>query len=333
VLFGCAGQRLTSDERAFFRQADPWGFILFARNCADPQQVRALNDSLREITGRDDTPILIDQEGGRVQRLKPPHWRSRVAAKRFGDLYRHDREHALRLTRLNAQAMAAELRDVGVTVDCAPVLDVPALCGHGIIGDRAFGDDVATIAALGEAQMQGLLDGGVLPVIKHLPGHGRAKSDSHLELPVVDTPAAILEATDFATFRMLAHAPLAMTAHVVFTAFDAERPATISSRVISDVIRGRIGFDGCLMSDDLSMKALKGDFRTRARESLEAGCDIVLHCNGEKAEMTAIAEATPLLSGDPLRRAQRALGFLKSPKPFDVLAAENELQSAFAEVA
>ncbi|HAJ47365.1 MAG TPA: beta-hexosaminidase, partial [Alphaproteobacteria bacterium] len=246
VFFGCSGFEVTPDERKFFRDADPLGFILFSRNCQNPQQMQALTAQLRDCVGRADAPVLIDQEGGRVQRMKAPHWRSRPAARRFAELYAEDPERAVRLTYLNARAMAQDLLDAGVTVDCAPVLDVPVEGAHDVIGDRAFGTRVPQIVALGRAQMRGLLDGGVLPVIKHIPGHGRARSDSHLELPVVDTSAAELSATDFAPFRHFADAPFAMTAHVVYTALDASAPATTSARVIGEIIRGLIGYDGCL---------------------------------------------------------------------------------------
>lgn len=333
VFFGCEGARLSNVERAFFADADPFGFILFQRNCADPSQVKALTSELRDCVGRDDALILIDQEGGRVQRLKPPHWKRRPAMREVGAIYARDPERGVRLAWGLARAMAAELLDLGVTVDCAPVLDVPVPGAHDVIGDRAFSPRVAAIAALGQAQIDGFLDGGVLPVIKHIPGHGRAKSDSHLDLPVVDVDRGTLEATDFAPFRLLNHAALAMTAHVVYTALDSKSPATLSPRVIGEVIRGSIGYDGCLMSDDLSMKALSGRFEDRTRAALGAGCDLVLHCNGKMDEMESIAAAAPRLSGDALRRATAALAQLKPPKPIDVAALEAELSQEFGAVA
>ena len=333
VIFGCEGLRLSAAEAAFFRDTDPFGFILFQRNCADSDQVRALVHALRSCVGRADAPVLIDQEGGRVQRLKPPHWRKRPAMRAVGEIFERDRARGLRLAWGLARAMAAELHDLGISVDCAPVLDVPVTGAHDVIGDRAFGETVNQIAALGGAQIEGFLDGGVLPVIKHIPGHGRARSDSHLELPVVGTDAATLEATDFAPFRLVSQAPFAMTAHVVYAAFDAKRPATLSPRVIGEIIRGSIGFDGCLMSDDLSMKALSGSFAERTLASLSAGCDLALHCNGSMAEMQDIAAAAPRLSGDALRRANAALSMLKPPKPLDLVALEDELASAFGAVA
>jgi beta-N-acetylhexosaminidase len=325
--------RLAAAEKAFFRAEDPFGFILFQRNCSEPQQVQALTRELRDCTGRADTLILIDQEGGRVQRLKPPHWKRRPPMREIGAIYAKNPERGLRLAWVVARAIAVELHALGVNVDCAPVLDVPVPGAHDVIGDRAFSNRTAEIAALGQAQIEGFLDGGVLPVIKHIPGHGRAQSDSHLELPVVGTDAGTLEATDFAPFRSLNHAPLAMTAHVVYSAFDSAAPATLSARVIAEVVRGAIGFDGCLMSDDLSMKALSGGFEVRTRAALAAGCDLVLHCNGKMDEMQAIAAAAPRLSGDALRRANAALAQLRPPKPCDVAALENELAQAFGAVA
>jgi beta-N-acetylhexosaminidase len=321
--------RLTPAERAFFRDADPWGFILFQRNCGDPAQIRALTAELRDCVGRASAPVLIDQEGGRVQRLKPPQWKRRPPMREVGAIYDRDPERGLYFAWALARAMAAELTALGINVDCAPVLDVPVPGAHDVIGDRAFSARVPAIAALGQAQIDGFLAGGVLPVIKHIPGHGRARSDSHHDLPVVETDAGTLEATDFATFRLLNHAPLAMTAHVVYTEIDSGAPATLSARTISKVVRGSIGYDGCLMSDDLSMKALSGGFAERTRAALEAGCDLVLHCNGHMNEMEPIVGATPRLSGDALRRANAALAAVKPPKPVDLAALEGELAHAF----
>lgn len=329
VFFGCEGTKLSAAERAFFREADPFGFILFQRNCVEPAQVVALTSELRDRVGRADAPILIDQEGGRVQRLKPPHWKRRPAMREVGAIYVRDPERGVRLAWGLARAMAAELTALGITVDCAPVLDVPVPDAHDVIGDRAFSTRAAAIAALGQAQIDGFLDGGVLPVVKHIPGHGRARSDSHHDLPVVDTDAGTLEATDFAPFRLLNHAPLAMTAHVVYTAYDSAAPATLSARTIAEVVRGSIGYDGCLMSDDVSMKALSGSFADRTHAALAAGCDVVLHCNGQMDEMKQIAGAAPRLSGDALRRANTALGALKPPKPVDLSALEDALAQAF----
>src|ERR671912_1086163 len=253
-IAGCSGPTLTARESAFFREAAPWGFILFRRNVEDRAQLRALGDALRETVGRADAPILIDQEGGRVQRLGPPHWPKYPPGSAYGRI--PDPVARRELTRLGARLIAHDLRAVGIDVDCVPVLDVPVAGAHDVIGDRAYGRDPQTVAVLGRAAAEGLLAGSVLPVIKHIPGHGRAFADSHLQLPVVETPRAELEAHDFAPFRYLADMPLAMTAHVVYTALDRARPATTSRKVVRDVIRGSIGFDGLLMSDDLSMNAL-----------------------------------------------------------------------------
>lgn len=305
-IYGCVGTAITEGERHFFREAKPWGFILFARNISDPGQVRRLVGELREAAGHE-AEVLIDQEGGRVQRLTPPNWDGFPPGRRYGELYKSDAEQGLHAARLGAQLIAAELRHLGITVDCLPVLDVPVPGAHDVIGDRAYADTPGPIAALGLAAAEGLLSGGVLPVIKHIPGHGRAGVDSHKSLPVVDTPADELARIDFAPFCALRHMPLAMTAHVVYTALDPDRPATTSPSVIENVIRGEIGFDGVLMSDDLSMEALKGTLGERTRQSLDAGCDLVLHCNGKMGEMEAVAAEVPILSGKALQRSQKAI--------------------------
>ncbi|MDP1628135.1 MAG: beta-N-acetylhexosaminidase [Parvibaculum sp.] len=312
AIYGCAGTELGSAERSFFREARPWGFILFARNVADPAQLRSLTADLREAVGYD-APVLIDQEGGRVQRLRPPHWRAWPAGRRYGELYARDAEKGLAAARLGAQLMAVELRDVGITVDCLPVLDVPVPGAHDVIGDRAYAETPDIVAALGLAAAEGLLSGGVLPVVKHMPGHGRAGVDSHKSLPVVDTPRADLERIDFAPFRALRQMPLGMTAHVVYTALDPGNPATTSAAIIRDIVRGTIGFDGLLMSDDLSMQALNGTLGERASASLAAGCDLALHCNGRMAEMEEVAAEVPVLSGKPLARSKAALARLTEP--------------------
>lgn len=317
VIFGCAGRALTSWERGFFAETDPLGFILFARNCEAPAQVRALVADLRAAIGRADAPVLIDQEGGRVQRLRPPHWRDAPAAARFGRLAEQAPARACEAARLNARLIAGELADLGITVDCAPVLDLRLESTHSAIGDRAFAADPARIADLGRAVCEGFLAGGVLPVIKHLPGHGRALVDSHHELPRVDLARAELEPSDFAAFRALADAPLGITAHVLFTAIDPVRPATTSPIVISEVIRGSIGFDGLLMTDDLSMSALAGDLASRAAAALAAGCDLALHCNGERAEMTAVAEVAPPLTAEAERRLAAARARVGPVEPLD----------------
>jgi beta-N-acetylhexosaminidase len=334
AIFGCAGPSLSNAELAFFRDADPYGFILFARNVENPEQVRALVRELRAAVGRPDAPVLIDQEGGRVQRLKPPHWRAAPPGRRFGELFARDAKLAEEGAVINAQLIAAELTDLGIDVDCLPLLDVPVPGAHDIIGDRAFGETPDVIIALGRATCRALRAGGVMPIVKHIPGHGRARSDSHLELPVVDASLEDLRATDFAPFKALANeAAWAMTAHVVYSAIDASAPATLSAKVIAEVIRGEIGFDGPLISDDLSMKALSGDFESRTRGALAAGCDLVLHCNGDMAEMLAVAKAcTPLTDAAAARLARAAAG-LSAPAPVDrstLLAELNDLLSAQA---
>jgi len=329
-ILGCSGTALTPEETAFFDDVRPWGFILFRRNIESPDQVRGLTASLRAILGRPDAPILIDQEGGRVQRLGPPHWRRYPPARAFGDLP-GDFETCASMARLGARLMAHDLANVGINVDCLPVLDTPSPGAHDIIGDRAYGDDPGTVAVLGRAAAEGLIAGGVLPVVKHIPGHGRAGADSHLALPVVGADAMALRNRDFAPFRALADLPVAMTAHVVYAAIDGSHPATTSAIVIKDVIRGHIGFDGLLMSDDLSMRALCGDLAERARDALAAGCDVVLHCNGDMAEMHQVTAAAGPLVGRPAARAAAALARLpKQPEPFDVAAGRARFEAAFA---
>ena len=325
VVFGCGGPALSRDERRLFADCDPLGFILFARNCIEPAQVRSLVEAMRSTVGRDDAPVLIDQEGGRVARLTPPHWRSAPPASAFAAMHRHDPARAVAAARLNARLIAAELDDLGITVDCAPVLDIPQPGADAVIGDRAAGDTPAQAAALGRAACLGFLEGGVLPVIKHIPGHGRATVDSHRELPRVDTPLENLEVVDFAPFRELNDMPWAMTAHVVFSALDPERPATTSESVIQGVIRQGIGFDGVLVSDDLCMGALSGPPEARATAALAAGCDVALHCNGVLDEMEAVAGACPRLEPAALTRLQRAESMRRAPTPFDRAEAEREL--------
>ena len=296
AIFGCAGPQLEAAERDFFARADPTGFILFARNVESPAQLRTLVAALRHSVGREDAPVLVDQEGGRVQRLKPPQWRAAPAPGRFGELAAKDPADAAEAVRLNARLIAGELVAVGIDTVGAPSLDLRLPGAHQVIGDRAFSGDPEIVAALGRAACEGFLSAGVTPVIKHLPGHGRSQVDSHLSLPVVDVPLAELEATDFRPFRVLADMPLGMTGHLLIPAIDAERPATISSRVIAEVIRGFIGFQGVLISDDLSMEALSGTVQSRAAAAIAAGCDLALHCNGKMEEMAAIAEALPAIS-------------------------------------
>jgi beta-N-acetylhexosaminidase len=325
VLYGCSGLVLSEEERAFFRDAQPWGFILFARNVEDREQVRALVASLRETVGDAKAPVLIDQEGGRVARLRPPHWAERPAAARFGEIYKTSHEAGCEAAYLNARLIAYDLAEVGINVDCLPVLDVPAGGADPIIGDRAYAAEPSAIIDIGRAVIEGLMEGGVLPVMKHIPGHGRATADSHLALPRVTTPAEELSAYDFVTFRSLNQCALAMTAHVVYEAIDPQRPATTSPKIVRDVIRGEIGFDGFLMSDDVSMGALEGPLPARTKAALFAGCDGVLHCNGKMEEMVEVAKEAKPLEGPSLKRAEHALAHLTAPDPFDPLAAKARL--------
>ena len=322
AIFGCRGLQLDAQESQFFADVNPVGFILFQRNCDNPEQVRRLVDDLRECVGRADAPVLIDQEGGRVQRLVPPHWRKAPAATRFAKLASIDLDLAVQAAHLNARLIARELSLLGVTVDCTPVLDLPQAGSDPIIGDRAYGTDPAMVAALGRAVCEGFLAGGVLPVIKHIPGHGRADVDSHMALPVVSASVAELTNTDFSPFVALSDMPWAMTAHVVYTQIDSENPATTSANVI-DVIRRQIGFTGILLSDDLSMQALSGSMGKRVTDSLSAGCDIVLHCNGKMDEMTDIADVCSTLTDAAIGRIKQAeLRRLKNILPWQESAEE-----------
>jgi beta-N-acetylhexosaminidase len=316
AIYGCSGHRLTAEEKAFFAEARPWGFILFRRNVESPDQLRALTGELRDSIDDPTAPILIDQEGGRVQRLGPPHWPKYPP----GDAYlkaTNDPLAARELVRLGARLMAHDLRAVGIDIDCMPVLDVPVPGAHDIIGDRAYAPDPALVAQLGRAAAEGMLAGGVLPVIKHMPGHGRAFADSHKDLPVVHADFDTLDAWDFAPFKALSDMPIAMTAHVVFTAVDPNHPATTSKKAVK-LMRGHLGFGGLLLSDDLSMQALSGSLTERARAALKAGCDIVLHCNGDLAEMAAVAEGVGKLKGKAADRAETALArIVHTPEPLD----------------
>ncbi len=305
AIFGCEGLALKEEERAFFRKVDPFGFILFARNCDNPKQIAKLTHDLREAVGRADAPVLIDQEGGRVQRLKPPTWRQAPAARRFGELYKRDPALGRDAVHLNMLLIAAELRPLGLDVDCVPLLDVPIEGAHDVIGERAFALEPEVVADLGRVVAGTMLEMGILPVIKHLPGHGRAGVDSHHALPRVDTPAATLQHTDFLPFKALCNMPWGMTAHVLYTAIDDRCPATTSPVIIERIIRGWIGFDGLLLSDDLSMQALGGSLGERAAASLSAGCDIALHCNGKLDEMQQVAQASGALTAKALDRIVR----------------------------
>ncbi len=327
---GCLGLTLSAEEKAFLEEADPLGVILFARNVDRPDQVRALTSEIRAAIGRDDAMVLVDQEGGRVQRLGSPHWRRYPAATRLAALA----DDAAGAIRLAARLIAHDLRAVGIDVDCMPVLDVPVEGAHDVIGDRAYGKDPATVARLGRAAAQGMLDGGVLPVMKHVPGHGRARADSHVALPTVEASREALEASDFEPFRRNRDLPAAMTAHVVYTALDPQRPATISPIVIRDVVRGAIGFDGLLFSDDLSMRALPGTFRDKAENLFAAGVDVALHCNGDRGEAEAVAAVAPQLAGDAARRVSAARAAMSAAAggfdPVDAAAGLDRMLAAIA---
>jgi len=332
AIYGFAGERLSADERDFFRDADPAGYILFARNCRDRAQMRALTDELRALHGRDRLPILIDQEGGRVARLQPPVWPAFPTAERFADLYQVAPVSAIEAARANAQAIATILHEVGINVDCLPLLDVRQAGAHDIIGDRALGSEPMQVAALGRAVIEGLRDGGVVGVVKHMPGHGRSISDSHVELPVVTAGEEELE-RDIEPFRTLRNAPMGMTAHVVYTAWDTGRCASLSPKVIGEIIRGRIGFEGFLMSDDLGMHALQGDFADRAREVVAAGCDVALHCSGDMAEMRAVASGLGAMSLASVERLERAMATIAGSAPatsYEEAAARRDALLAYA---
>lgn len=318
-ISGCSGPVLSTAEREFFARTNPWGLILFKRNCETPEQLKTLTGDFRAAVGRKNAPVFIDQEGGRVQRLGPPSnaWRRYPAARAYGEAFNASALAGLRAARNVGRLMAEDLIAAGITANCVPVLDVPQPGAHEIVGNRAYSDRIEAIMALARAHAAGFADGGVLPVIKHIPGHGRAKADSHLELPIVDARRAELEAVDFPPFAAMADAPMAMTAHVVYTAIDRTAPATLSKKVISTIIRRQIGFRGLLMTDDLSMKALTGSYAEKTRRALDAGCDVVLHCNGEIAQMEEVAAAAGVLKGRSLARAKAALKAARKPQPFD----------------
>src|SRR6195256_1300523 len=326
-ITGVSGPELTAAEREFIGSEWPWGFILFKRNIETPTQVILLVRELRESIDEPDAPVLIDQEGGRVQRFGPPHWPVYPPGAVFGTLYDIDPTLGLTAARLSAWLMAADLIDLGVTVDCLPLADVPVAGADAVIGNRAYGTEPGKVAAIARAVTDGLEQGGILPVLKHIPGHGRATADTHFRLPVVETPKSELERTDFAAFQPLAGLPMAMTAHVVFSALDPVHPATTSATIIQQVIRGVIGFQGLLMSDDVSMNALAGSIAERIRAIVNAGCDMVLHCNGKLDEMRDVACETPELTGEALTRANRALASRKPPEPLDRQAARAELDA------
>ena len=325
-ITGVSGLELTTAEREFLRGELPWGLILFKRNVETPDQVSALVEEFQSIVGQADAPVLIDQEGGRVARLGPPHWPVYPPGATFGALYDLGKALGLRAAWLSSRLIASDLIDLGITVDCLPLADVPVAGADAVIGNRAYGTEPGKVAAVARAVTAGLDDGGVLPILKHIPGHGRATADSHFRLPTVDTSRDELERTDFAAFRPLADLPMAMTAHVVFSALDPVQPATTSATIIEQVIRGVIGFHGLLMSDDVSMNALAGSIAERTRAIVDAGCDMVLHCNGKLDEMRDVARETPELAGEALQRARRALASRKQPAPFDRQAGRAELE-------
>ena len=330
AILGCAGATLSAEERQFFRDADPLGFVLFQRNCQTPEQVRRLVQDLRDSVARAEAPVLIDQEGGRVARLRPPAWRKAPAAGRFGVLAVHDTETAIEAARLNAQLMGRELAGLGISVDCAPVLDLQFEGASNVVGDRGFAADPELVARLGRAVCEGLLAAGITPVLKHMPGHGRAMVDSHHALPEVDAPLAALRQTDFVPFRRLADMPWAMTSHVLYKAIDPERPATTSPVVINDIIRGEIGFKGVLVSDDLSMEALRGDIGDRTQRARAAGCDLALHCNGRLDEMRAVAAAAGSISVATAERLARGPAAAVEAAPMNIASAEARLDQLLA---
>jgi beta-N-acetylhexosaminidase len=328
-ISGCAGTVLTPQEIAFFARTSPWGLILFKRNCETPEQLSRLTADFRAAVGRKTAPVFVDQEGGRVQRLGPPSnaWRKYPPARAYGERFAADAMGALRMARNVGRLMAEDLIAAGITADCVPVLDLPQPESHDVIGNRAYSMNRDHVMALARAQAAGFLDGGVLPVMKHIPGHGRARADSHLSLPVVEASLDELRQSDFPPFAALADLPMAMTAHVVYTAIDKTAPATLSAKVIKKVIRGEIGFGGLLMTDDLSMKALSGSFTEKCHRALRAGCDIVLHCSGVLPEMEEVAAAAGALKGKSLRRARAALKLARKPQLFDRKAALRDLEA------
>lgn len=305
-ICGCKGETLTDSEQQFFRESSPWGFILFQRNISTPDRTLRLVESLREAAGYD-APVLIDQEGGGVARLRPPQWDEYPPAKYFGDLAKHNFSKSVEALDLCLRLMSRDVVALGVDVMCLPVLDIPVADAHDVIGDRAYGEDAEQVARLGRVAIETLLDVGVLPVAKHVPGHGRARADSHVSLPVVDSSESDLMQRDFVPFKAISQAPMMMTAHILYTALDPDAPATFSTRVIGETIRTSIGFDGLLISDDLSMNALSGTMDERTRRALKAGCDVALHCNGEMREMEALAGTAPILTSSSARRSEKIL--------------------------
>ena len=332
MVLGCAGEALDDGERRFLADVDPAGFILFKRNCESPAQTQALIGALREAVGRPDAPVLIDQEGGRVVRLGPPHWRSPPAPALLGALAEIDGTAGARAAWLNARLVAVDLYALGFTVNCVPVLDLRFAGASKVVGDRSLGADPRLVARLGRAVADGLRAGGIVPAVKHLPGHGRATGDSHAVLPRVDAPLKVLRARDFVPFRALRDAPVGLTAHVCYAALDPERPGTLSPKVIGEAVRGAIGFDGLLVTDDLSMGALTGSVGQRASAALAAGCDLALHCNGIRDEMEEVAAAAPKLAGRARERFDRMLATRQAPDAFDEAEGLRELDALLAQV-
>jgi beta-N-acetylhexosaminidase len=330
-ITGLAGTKITPAERAFLREASPWALILFKRNILTPQQVAGLISDFREIVGSE-APVLIDQEGGRVSRLGPPHWPAYPPGAAFGRIYQHDAAGAVAVARLGARLIASDLTELGISVDCLPIADIPVHDADPVIGDRAYGSSLGQVVDIARAIAEGLMEGGVLPVLKHIPGHGRATVDSHFKLPVVDAQYGTLAANDFAAFQQLADLPLGMTAHVVYTALDPDHPATTSAAIIDNVIRGFMGFDGALMTDDVSMGALSGSITERTRKARRAGCDLILHCNGNLQQMQMVAENCGDLAGAAAERAARALRTRRSPGPMDASHARAEFSRMISSV-
>ena len=326
-ISGCASVALNDAETKFFAKTMPWGLILFKRNCESPEQLKALTSQFRAAVGRKDAPVFIDQEGGRVQRLNQPLWRKYPAAQEFGRLLSRSPILAFRTARNSGRLMAEELEDAGITASCLPVLDVPQPGSHDVIGNRAYALRPEAVIGLANAHMAGLMEGGVLPVMKHIPGHGRSTVDSHMDLPIVSASRAELEQFDFMPFTALASCPMAMTAHVIYSALDAENPATLSRKIIREVIRKTIGFSGLLMTDDLSMKALGGTFAEKCERALSAGCDMLLHCGGDMGEMEQVAASAGALDGKAMRRAKQALKARRKPLPYDKKAALKDLEA------
>ncbi len=331
-ISGCAGLALSDNEITFFAEFNPWGLILFKRNCENPDQLSGITAKFRTATGRKDAPVFIDQEGGRVQRMGPPSnvWRKYPPARAFGELYAHDAVAGLRSARRAGRLMAEDLVSVGITADCLPVLDVPQPGAHDIIGNRAYSLGVEAVIALARAHAAGLAEGGVMPVMKHIPGHGRSEVDSHQALPIVKATLDELRHTDFTPFAAYADCPMAMTAHVIYDAIDPTAPATQSRKVVKSIIREEIGFQGLLMTDDLSMKALSGSYSEKIARAQHAGCDIVLHCSGVLEDMREVATAAGHLKGRALSRAKAALKTRRKPLPYDKKAALRDLDLALS---